>query len=266
MSIKNQSRLTIFASVIIGVTVLALFGLYFLVEKISLTKTPQMTMQMPPPGPPPGLEDGMKAKAKGQRATSDSFDDAVPPPRKAKADAAPSPARRVSNGKNDAAMEQKQPNMNAPRGGMPMQGMPPGMPPHMQNGYYPGGPPPFPPNVDPQQRAFYEQEMERQRQMMMQGPPEGYPPYPYYPGGPPPMDYEDSYDRGPYGGPDDYYDYDYDSKNETAKENDTNFAQAKPKPVELANQGRAEEAFDEEHGPDDFFEDDYLNEFFDEEL
>ncbi|HXW60714.1 MAG TPA: hypothetical protein VEK06_04155 [Myxococcota bacterium] len=137
-----------------------------------------------------------------------------------------------------------------------MNGMPPGgMPPNMQNGYYPQGPPPFPPNMDPQQRQYYEQEMERQRQMYQQGPPEGYPPpYPYYPG--PPMDMDDAYD-GRFGP--DYYDYDYESKFNGKKDMNRSLA---------ANQGvnlTQEDFEDERNGPEDFFEDEYLNEYLDED-
>ncbi|HXW60713.1 MAG TPA: hypothetical protein VEK06_04150 [Myxococcota bacterium] len=97
MSIKNQSRLVIFGSVIIGVTALALIGLYFMVDKISKTKPPFMTMQTPPPGPPPALDDSVKKeKQKGleQEGVNDVYE--MPEMPAARKETPPSPSRRVS--------------------------------------------------------------------------------------------------------------------------------------------------------------------------
>lgn len=276
MSIKNQSRLTVFASLIIGVTVAALFGMNFLIDRISKTTPPAMAANMPPPGAfaRPGVDDSLNGKPQG--GVSDGTDDTVAPNGTDQKGGPPmtGPMRRANSGKNDAAMEKKpaaaQPPrgmpqngmpMGMPPGGMPPGGMPPGgmMPPGMRNGYYP---PPFPENMDPNQREFMEQEMERRRQMFQQGPPDGYPPG-YFP--PPMPDYmDDSYDNGRYyNGPEEYYEYDYESKNE---KNDPALVQNRTRLADLAEEEHGEdlEGDDELNGSEEFLEDEYLNEFMED--
>lgn len=282
MSIKNQSRLPIFASLIIGVTVCALFGLNFLVDKISTTTPPRMALQTPAqarPGQPslPGLDDALPPG--GVKDPSGS-DDSGPKdftkgggakarPNGGGAPSTPGPIRRVNGGKGDARMEQRGPMPQGPPPGYPPQGFPPGYPgprgypqgpPGGGGGYYP---PPFPEGFNPYNPPSRE-EMERHMQM--------YPPpmdMMYPPNYGPPMERDDYYDSAPYFEPEDYYDYDFNSKNEIKK--DTNFAAGKNQPqlTELKLEDEQYQAdmdnnSDEELGADEFLEDEYLMEYLEE--
>lgn len=271
MSIKNQSRLAVFASLIIGVTVAALFGMNFLIDRISKTKPPSMAVVMPPPAllNRPSADDSLNTPPPAH-----SGDDMAAPEGMDNKQGLPGGSmRRVNNGKSDAPMEKR--STAAPTGargmapngmpaGMPPSGPPQGMPPGgMGNGYYP----PPPPNMDPQQRELMEQEMERRRQMFQNGPPEGYGPPPgYYP--PPMPEYMgDPYDGAPgpyYNGPEDYYDYDYESKNEYKSE--PALPQHKAKLADLAGEVYSEDLDDEDelNGPEDFLEDEYLHDYLDD--
>lgn len=262
MSIKNPSRFAIFASVIIGVTVLSLVGLYFIVDKISKSTPPSMTVRMPKPGPPSGLDDSLnreKQKSYSQQGTSDTFEAPTDFPASYRESTPDSPKRRRSSG----GMGQGLNTPSHPMGGQYPPGMPMGMPPNMQNGYYP--PPSFPGNMSPQDQALFEQEMERRRQMMMDQAPQGYP----YPGPQEMMDdsYGPPYYEPPYYGPpeDYYYDPDYQSKNDkTDKPLENELVQLAD--VEHIDEMVDDQALEEAPANDDFVEDDYLIEYMDQDF
>jgi hypothetical protein len=214
MSIKNQSRLTIFAALIVGVTVVSLGGLNFIVDKISKITPPQVAKQEPPLGARlgggvnagPGVGRDEDARMPGETTMAPRPYPTMP------GGGLSGPARKINGGKNDADFEKKAPAALPPRGQMqhqgglpgalpqhvPPGGIPPGgMPP---GGMPPGGMPyfPDPSKMAPEEREAFEREMMR-RQQMMQPPPDYYPP----------QHFQGPYDNGGYF-EDDYEPYDYD--------------------------------------------------------
>jgi hypothetical protein len=262
MSLKNQSRLTIFATVIIVLTAVALFSLNLVINKISQATPEHLAIEgkIPKAAPPAGhsVDDSLSGS---------DIDDAAPDksPEHNRMKNKPSfnidPQAGANIRKFGGATKPQAPVTRPPMpGGHPggYPGGPPGMPPRGMGpeGYYPPG---FPPGFNPNDPAMMEQ-MERQRQMMMQqGGPPGYPPE-YYPQMPddgyPDMD--DYYD----GPPGYYYDpYGYESKYEQHPDNQERHV--------LSQESDEHEEFDraereEGLGADDFIQDEYLREYLDE--
>jgi hypothetical protein len=258
MSIKNQKTLLISASLIIGLTLLILFGLNYIVEKISQTP-PSPTFSSPlPPNNMPGIDDALDQKKPSKfdmPSNGKPFidDQARPPVRMWQPDKKRMPnkvMRRVRNGKDAPDLKRTRPRAGQTKEDM-YRGRPVTPPPMQNNGYYP---PPMqvPDNaqLDPKEREMIEREIERRRELFYGPPPEYYPP----PG------YENDYDDGTI---EDRYDYDYDYEYEPGLEGNN---LDKPKDIKTASFIDDLEVgyFDEEADPDDEIEDDYINEYYDD--
>lgn len=233
MSIKNQSRLPIFASLIIGVTIALLFALNLVVDKISKIKPPSMAQNMPPP---PGMKPVVQAHPNAPAQPDDEYKSQRAPKIQPGQGAPGSDGvmRRAPSGKNGADMPKSPPPPQPTGGAKPPTGAPP----------QPQGQPgmPYPPGamqMSPEERDAMEREMERRRQMMQEY--QDYGPQ-YYP--PPPDFYPNPYDSGYY---DDYEDNDYDPGYRGKLEEKNSI-------VRLSE----EEEEDEEFDPDDYRADDYL--------
>lgn len=261
MSIKNQSRLPIFALMIIGGTVLSLVGLNYLVENISKKKPAQMAQKQPPSpprnlngkddevAPPLGAPELMNPQDKGPELPRGArqypdMNRMMPPPGMGNmGNNGNGVMRHMQKGNRDPNIERTAPpiergdknNGNNGPGKMP--------PPRDQMGY----PPPPGNNFRPSEEDIMRMEMERRRMM------ESFPP------GPPPGYYnrDDRYD-GPYDGPpDDYYDdYDpgYEGKLDDKSKEDIRTSHSDPG-----------EIHDDLEDPDFQLEDEYLSEFLDED-
>lgn len=243
MSIKNQSRFTIFASLIVGVTILAFVGLNLIVDKISKINTSQVA-QTEPRGPrlqggaggSSGADDEYKT---GTNAPGQPNQGALPPGAKGglPEPGAPTPMRRM-NGKNGAEFEQKpaQPANQRPAT-VPTQqpDMRQSPPPGYQGGY------PDPSKMSPEQREAFEVEMYRRQQLIQgQQPDYDYPPPEYYQGpGPYDRGYEDDYD----------YDPGYRGQKTDAKSSQVKISDSSP------NHDYDEED-DDEYDPDDYLDED----------
>lgn len=212
MSIKNQSRLFIFALMIIGGTVFSLVGLNYLVDGISKKKPVEMAHQQPPSPPRNmnGKDDELAPPEVPEPLNPQNNGPEMPPGRRQFPDMnRMMPPQGMGNmGNNGQGVMRRMPkgNHDIERTPPPMDrgdrnngngnGAPGKMPqrdPREPMGYPPPG------NFRPSDEEIRQMEMERRRMM------ESYPP------GPPPDYYnrDDRYD-GPYDGPpDDYYD-DYD--------------------------------------------------------
>ncbi len=262
MSIKNQSRLPIFALIIIGATVFSLVGLNYLVEKIAKTRPPEMAQSKPPPAlrnmngqddavaplvPPGKLGGDLRPPA------PNGFDlkkGMMPPPgMKGPEGNGGGVMRRMRKGANgEAGGDRAYPNGNngggAGNGGQ--NGGPNGKAPPRDLKERPNQPPPPPvpdQNYRPSDQELYEIEMERRRMM---GPPPGYAPPEYYQDGPPPYGEEDY----------EYFDdYDYDSKLEDPNQED----------IKTTASDTNEYQDEPNNDLDLVVEDEYLNEFLDEE-
>jgi hypothetical protein len=198
MSIKNQKTLIISASLIIGLTVVSLFTLNIVVEKISRITPPPfaMNMQKKPPSPmgvDDALKNGFPAKQVPPNGANLGIDDQVPPKlRRPDTQIKPNNGR-VRTGKDAPDIRRMQPPSNGQGGGSnDSQRRPPSPPPSTPNSPPQGA-------MDEQQRRMMEEDMERRREMYYDQPPPGY-----Y--APPPGD--EYYDNG-YGR--DGYEYDYDN-------------------------------------------------------
>lgn len=238
MSIKNQSRFTIFASLIVGVTILAFVALYLIVDKISKINISQVAQQEPrgprikgqAGGPSGGADDEFKPGEPGQANTG-----ALAPGAKGGSEMpTPSmPVRRI-NGKNGAEFEQKPAQAAQKPSSMPSQqpDMRQGPPPGYQGGY------PDPSKMTPEQREAFEEELYRRQQLMQQHEYD-YPPPEYYQGpGPYDRGYEDDYD---------YYDG-YRGQKTDAKSSQVKLSDSSPKPDY--------DEKDDEYEPDDYLEED----------
>ncbi|MCA9509034.1 MAG: hypothetical protein KC505_11485 [Myxococcales bacterium] len=264
MSMKNQSRLSIFALMIIGATVLSLFGLNYLVEAIAEKKTPVAAHRPPFP-------QGNKFNGRDDSLNEDdsSTQDSIPS----------NNFGRMNLGKRPYPNYNKKmppgfpPNMNQP----PMHGMPnhvqrgnhsaniqrsspPSHPVQEPNNHYGTAPnhfqpnnagqPPFPTNNNnfrPSEEDIRRMEMERRRMMESFPPPPGY----YNPDD----RYDDSYD----GPPDDYYDDyapDYEGKIEKKNKDEVKLSQA-------SDEDEIIDTISDEL--DMFIEDDYLYDILEDE-
>jgi hypothetical protein len=238
MSIKHQNRLTIFASLIIGVSALAFVGLNFIVDKISKINTSHVAQQE---ARGPRLQDSQKhgsddaLKPEDNNPDPNQMPNAPGMPSSAPdRQVAPSnnPTRRVNNTKNSADFEQK----TAPAPSQRPTTMPMQQQPDMRHAPPPGYPDPS--RMTPEQREAFEIEMYRRQQLMQEY---DYPPPEYYQGPGP-------YDRGY---EDDYYDYDpgYRGQKTDAKSSAIKLSDSAP------NYDYDEED-DDEYDPDDYLEED----------
>jgi len=233
MSIKNQNRFTIFASLILGVAILAFVTLNLLVDKISKMSHAQVTQQTPGKGPRPvgftgqgtNPDDEYKENANANGEAPGQLPNA--PGKPSKANGSPDTPgssgamRRVNNGKNGTEFEQKPQVPAAAKPSTPVQQ------PDMRQGPPAGYPDPS--RMSPEERDAFEREMFRRQQMMQ--PDYDYPPPEYY-------QYEDDYDPGYRGQKTD----------------------AKSLPVKLSDSARSlnhREDDEEEYDPDDYLEDDF---------
>lgn len=273
MSIKNQSRLPIFALVIIGATVFSLVGLNYLVDKIAKTSPPQMASRRPPPNMKNmnGRDDAVMPSAQPENAPAELNNGmpglnlkGMPGPgpgpgpgqqgfRKGPDENGGGVMRRMRKGMNGEPGDMRPPagpaGNGGPQGGNGANGG--RMPPRDLKEQPKQAPPPGE-RQGPSERELIEMEMERRR---MEGPPPSYGPPPGYG---PPAGYPDrDYEPGPYDGPDDSYYFDepdYDSKLED------------PDGEDIKTSSRSNDVVDEPaNDPDFYLEDEYLNEFFDEE-
>ncbi len=256
MNIKNQSRLPIFALVIIGTTVLSLVGLNYLVEAISKTKAPQMAQSQIPPRRMPNLngrDDGANSPDDAAKAAPlrpmpkkmPDFNQGMPPPG----------MRGDPREMNGVMRNLRRPGMNGGNEAMPPIERTNGkngnqkFPPELKE----RTPPPALPQIPPSERAGRPEYPTFDPNQA----PQGWPPAPppgYYP---PPSDY---YPEGPYYD-EDYLDipedegypgYDgYDGKLE-----DNNKEEIKTTEVIDVD--------DEELNEDLYLEDEYFGDFFDE--